>query len=188
MNTTSVRSTRPPKNQYLNNKDLLAEIKICKEKGQMSDKCARMLQLLCANIAKKGNFINYTYNDDMQGYAMMMLVRTWKSFDPSKSSNAFAFFTQCIKNSFIQFLKSEKKHRLLRDKLLIDRGMNPSFGYQESNDGHIVEDEEDYHAQKQVADSLMSSLSEYDTLMQNQGDGDSAVDEDSSTDPVGNAN
>lgn len=70
-----------------------------------------------------------TYNDDMQSYAMLMLVKTWDSFDPAKSSNPFAFFTQCIKNSFIQYLKVEKKQRDIRDEKLVDMGMNPSFGF-----------------------------------------------------------
>jgi DNA-directed RNA polymerase specialized sigma24 family protein len=117
------------KNLYLNNKDLLAEVKKSKRKGEMSDRLARMLQMLCARYAKKGNFINYTYNQDMQAYAMMMLVRTWNSFNPEKSSNPFAFFTQCIKNSFIQYLNQEKRQRNIRDLALVDQGLNPSFGF-----------------------------------------------------------
>lgn len=71
-----------------------------------------------------------TYNDDMQGYAMMMLVKSWASFKPEKSDNPFAFYTQCIKNSFKQFLNQEKRHRTIRDALLVDSGMNPSYAYE----------------------------------------------------------
>lgn len=118
-----------PKN-YLNNKDLLAEVVLSKSQEKMSDKLAHMLQTLCARYGKKGNFANYTYNDDMQAYAMMMLVRTWNSFKPEKSNNPFAFFTQCIKNSFIQFLNQERRQRDIRDSLLVDNGLNPSLTYQ----------------------------------------------------------
>lgn len=71
-----------------------------------------------------------TYNEDMQAYAMLMLVKTWNSFDPAKSSNPFAFFTQCIKNSFIQFLNQEKRQRDVRDVMLVDKGMSPSYTFQ----------------------------------------------------------
>lgn len=114
---------------YLSNKELLAEVKRSKEAGQMSNALAMMLQLLCSKYAKKGNFINYSYNEDMQAYALMMLVRTWNSFDPEKSNNPFAFFTQCIKNSFIQYLNQEKRQRDVRDVMLIDQGLNPSYGF-----------------------------------------------------------
>lgn len=120
---------RKPKN-YLNNRDLLAEVLKSKEVGKMSDKLAHMLTLLCARYARRGQFAAYTYNDDMQAYAMMMLVRTWNAFNPEKSNNPFAFFTQCIKNSFIQYLNQEKRHRVIRDELMVDNGLNPSYNYQ----------------------------------------------------------
>ncbi len=129
---------------YLSNKELLAEIKRSKEAGHMSNALAMMLQLLCSKYAKKGNFINYSYNEDMQAYALMMLVRTWNSFDPEKSNNPFAFFTQCIKNSFIQYLNQEKRQRDVRDVMLIDQGMNPSYGFGDgtSHSGAAFEDEQ----------------------------------------------
>lgn len=121
-------SKRPVK--YLNNRDLLAQVILSKKQMRMSNELAKMLQLLTSRYAKKGNFSGYTYNEDMQGYAMLMLVKTWNSFDPAKSSNPFAFFTQCIKNSFIQFLNSEKRQRDIKDEVLVDGGMMPSYSYQ----------------------------------------------------------
>jgi DNA-directed RNA polymerase specialized sigma subunit len=101
----------------------------------MTRELAKMLQLLCYRYANKGNYINYTYNDDMQAYAMMMLCKTWNAFDPEKSSNPFAFYTQCIKHSFSQFLNSEKRQRDIRDAILVDNGLNPSFTYQMEHTG-----------------------------------------------------
>jgi DNA-directed RNA polymerase specialized sigma subunit len=124
------KATTKKKKNYLNNKDLLAEVIKSKEQDQMTDKLAKMLQMLCARYATRAQFANYTYNEDMQAYAMMMLVRTWRSFDPNKSKNPFAFFTQCIKNSFIQMLNKEKQQRNVRDELLVDQGLNPSYTYQ----------------------------------------------------------
>lgn len=145
---------KPPKNTYLNNRDLLEEVKKSKKRKQMTDKFAKMLQLLCAKYAKKGNFINYTYNEDMQAYALLMLVRTWDSFDPAKSQNAFAFFTQCIKNSFIQYLNQEKRQRVIRDLLLVDQGMSPSFSFKETEEARAPDDEQNLEDQKGVVDLL----------------------------------
>jgi len=115
---------------YLSNKDLLEEVIKSKQQGQMSNTLARQLQLLTTRYAKKGNFASYTYLDDMKAYAMLMLVKTWKSFEQEKSQNPFAFFTQCIKNSFIQYLNQERRQRDIRDGLLVDKGMLPSYTYQ----------------------------------------------------------
>lgn len=123
-------SAKPKKKvNYLNNKDMLAEVIASKQRGEMSNELAKMLMTLSHRYAMKGCYINYSFNEDMRAYAQMMLVRTWKSFDPNKSSNPFAFFTQCIKNSFIQFLQTEKKYRTMKDEVLIDLGFNPSHTY-----------------------------------------------------------
>ncbi len=158
-NPKAPATTKSGKPIYLKNKDLLEEVKRCKQTGVMSDTLARMLQLLCAKYAKKGNYVNYTYNEDMQAYAMLMLVRTWASFNPEKSSNPFAFYTQCIKHSLIQYLNQEKRHRMIRDTLLVEQGLDPSFSFQESySDSHIVDDEEDYQHLQQIHHETNSQL------------------------------
>lgn len=136
------------KSNYLNNKDLLTQVVLSKEQGRMTDRLAHMLQTLAARYGKKGNFANYTYNEDMQAYAMLMLVRTWSSFDPEKSSNPFAFFTQCIKNSFIQYLNQERRQRDVRDELLIENGLSPSHTYLSDHEARLRDHEEiDAHDQ-----------------------------------------
>ncbi len=121
---------RRTKHDYIDKKELLAEVIACKEVDVMSNKLAKMLQLIAKKFAQSRNLAGYTYSDDMQAFAMMMLVKTWRAFKPEKSSNAFAFYTQCIKNSFIQFLNQEKAHRNVRDKLIVAHGGLPSYTYQ----------------------------------------------------------
>lgn len=121
---------RRTKHDYIDKKELLAEVIACKEVDVMSDKLAKMLQLIAKKFAQSRNLAGYTYSDDMQAFAMMMLVKTWRAFKPEKSNNAFAFYTQCIKNSFIQFLNQEKAHRNVRDKLIVAHGGLPSYTYQ----------------------------------------------------------
>lgn len=162
-----VKVTTPPKTKrktnYLNNKDLLAEVLESKSQKKMTDKLAKMLQLLTAKYAKKGNFASYTYNDDMQAYAMMSLVKTWNSFNPQKSKNPFAFFTQCIKNSFIQYLNTERRHRDLRDVMLVDKGLTPSYTYQmmHAERAHVLHEE----GQQEQAESFPDSNKEENGLL-----------------------
>lgn len=120
------------KRNYLNNKDMLAQLALSKQQDKMTNTLAHMLQTLAARYAKSKNFANYTYNDDMQAYAVMMLVKTWKSFNPERSQNPFSFFTQCIQNSFKQYLNQERRHRDIRDSILVQHGLDPSYTYQEA--------------------------------------------------------
>jgi DNA-directed RNA polymerase specialized sigma24 family protein len=150
--------------KYLNNRDLLAEVVKSKQQGKMTNELAKMLTLLTARYGKKGNFSGYTYNEDMQAYAMMMLVRTWNSFDPEKSSNPFAFFTQCIKHSFIQYLNQEKRQRTIRDELLVDNGLTPSYNYQMEYEDSLAHDEEDHEQHMKDANALEEQQQENDLL------------------------
>lgn len=129
-----VIKAKKPRN-YINNKDLLIQLALSKEQDQMTNDLVKMLTTLCDRYGAKSNFGGYSYLDDMKAYAMYMLVRTWRAFKPEKSSNPFAFFTQCIKNSFIQFLKKERIERDIRDQLLVENGLNPSYAYGEGDDG-----------------------------------------------------
>jgi len=139
---------------YLNNKELLIALKESNDNKKMSDTLAKMLQKLCARYATKGNWVNYSWNEDMQAYAMFMLTRTWQSFNAEKGSNPFAFFTQCIKHSFVQYLNTEKRHRNIRDTLIVQQGLSASFGFMEDSDQHFVDDEQDYEFHKSAASQL----------------------------------
>ena len=117
------------KTNYLNNKDMLAEVKASLDQDSPTPKLSRMWMLLVKRYSSRVNFSGYTYRDDMEAYALYMICRTWKSFNPERSSNPFAFFTQCIKHSFYQFLNKEKRQRDIRDELLVYSGLNPSHTY-----------------------------------------------------------
>ncbi len=130
---------------YLSNASLLDELKRCHEKGKMTDEMAKMLRLLTDRYASKPSLAGYP--EDMRQYAMYMLVRTWKAFKPELSQNPFAFFTQCIKNSFYQYLNREKRQRMIRDRLAIMSGLTPSHGCQ-------VDHEEQQRANRDMGDMI----------------------------------
>lgn len=132
-NTTKYNIPPPTKRKvnYLNNRDLLKQVIVSKKKGKMSDELANMLMLLVKRYALKSNWNGYTYNEDFQGEALMNLCKSWHMFNEKKYSNAFAFYTQAIKNSFIQILNKERKYRNIRDALLVNSGQMPSNAYQQ---------------------------------------------------------
>lgn len=118
---------------YLNNADILIQVRLSKEQGRMTNELAKMLMLLCQRYATKGSLAGYSYNEDMQSFALMSLCKTWATFDCERGKNPFAYYTQCIKNSFNMFLGAEKKQRNIRDALLVTNGLTPSYTYQLEN-------------------------------------------------------
>ena len=131
------KPTGEPKVFYLKNAELLAEVIRCKEAGKLSNTLAKMLYMLTSRYATKPNFSGYTYIDDMIAEALADLCKNALKFKPERSSNPFAFYTQCIHNSFLGYLNNEKKHRRIRDAMLVEIGENPSFNFQEEYRNNI---------------------------------------------------
>lgn len=124
--------TKPAKN-YINNKDMLAEIIKSKEQNGMTDKFARMILLLTERYGSQGKYRDYTYVDDMKGHAIYTVCKVWNSFDAEKYSNPFAYFTQTIKRAFWQFMFKEENHRDIRDAILVKEGESPSHAFDDKN-------------------------------------------------------
>lgn len=131
LNLDLTKKKKIPK-YYLTNADLLPEVIKSKELGRMTDRLASMLVLLTESYSKKSSWFGYSYREDMVADALLNLCRNALKFDPNISKNPFAYYTQCIKTSFLQYLLDEKKHRYIRDSLLVEAGQNASFSFMDS--------------------------------------------------------
>ena len=118
------------KKNYLNNKSLLAEVIKSKEQGGITDELANMFVVLVNKYSNKNNWGGYTFKEEMAGDALLLLCRTWDKFDHERFDNAFAYYTQIVKNAFLMRINKEKKHRDTRDALLVDSGLLPSYSAQ----------------------------------------------------------
>src|SRR3974390_1501786 len=72
--------------------------------------------LICNKLSTKGNFINYSYRDEMISDAIENCVAAIDSFDPDKSKNPFAYFTQIAWYAFIRRITKEKKQTYIKHK------------------------------------------------------------------------
>jgi len=103
-------------NGYFNNKH-----------GKATDKLALMWLKLVDRYATRGNVRGYTYNDEMKGQAILQLSQIGLQFDESKSNNPFAYYTAAVTNSFVRVINIEKRNQNIRDDILEQNGLNPSY-------------------------------------------------------------
>jgi len=116
---------------YLSNKDIMIEVLLSKAAGRINDKLINMLMVLTRKCAQRPCFASYPYKDDMISEALTNLCQNALKFNSEKFSNAFTFYTTCIHHSFYHYLNHEKRHRRIRDELLVELGENPSFNFTE---------------------------------------------------------
>lgn len=124
---------------YLTNSKLLPEVHRAKGLNKVTNELATMLMMLTRKYAQRPCFSGYTYKEDMISEALANLCQNALKFNPEISQNPFAWYTTCIHNSFLQFLNIEKKHRKIRDQMLIDIGENPSYNFTNEYNSHRKE-------------------------------------------------
>ena len=61
------------------------------------------------HLSYRPNFINYTYRDEMIADGIENCVQYSYNFNPEKSKNPFAYFTQIIYYAFVRRIQKEKK-------------------------------------------------------------------------------
>ena len=88
---------------------------------------------IATHLAYKPNFINYTYREDMVSDGIENCLQYVKNFNPEKSKNPFAYFTQIIYYAFLRRIAKEKKQSHVRNKM-IERDAYDSFTTMEGDD------------------------------------------------------
>lgn len=137
-------------NNYIDNKTFYEAIKKHKELVKASiaeDKPKPILPnylgeciLLIANrLATKPNFINYSYKDEMIADGIENCIMYIDNFDPEKSTNPFAYFTQIIYFAFLRRIQKEKKHLYIKHQVYMQSAITEElFNLQDGDDGEGV--------------------------------------------------
>ena len=114
---------------YVDNKKFFAEMvawkKLVKEaedlddpKPQVTEYIGECFLLIAERLSTRPNFINYPFRDDMIGDAIENCLMYASNFDPDKSSNPFAYFTQITYFAFLRRIKKEKDQDKIKYKLM----------------------------------------------------------------------
>ena len=122
---------RTPKRSehYVNNKEFLqalenyfAEVERAALNDQPKPQIPRYIGECFLKIANhlsyKPNFVNYMFKDDMICDGIENCVRYISNFNPEKSKNPYAYFTQIIYYAFLRRISQEKKQLEIKNKIL----------------------------------------------------------------------
>ena len=133
-------------NHYIDNKVFLAEmtkykmaIEIALEQGkkkpQIPRYAAEAFMKIAENLSHKPNFLSYSFRDEMVADAIENCVMYASNFDPKKSSNPFAYFTQIAYYAFLRRIQREKKQLYVKYKSTEQAGILDEFEQLELEDG-----------------------------------------------------
>ena len=148
---------------YVNNKEFLAAIivhrdnvALAKARGEPKPRISNYLGECFLKIATllsfKPNFVNYMFKEDMISDGIENCVQYIHNFDPEKSQNPFAYFTQIIHYAFLRRIQKEKKQLEIKNKIL------ERSGYSEVFDDNNTLDGSNYSDYNQIKDAVHAKL------------------------------
>ena len=114
---------------YVNNREFLDALVVykmqcaeAKEKGKPRPRIPNYIGecflKIATHLSYKPNFVNYMFRDDMICDGIENCVQYIDNFNPEKSTNPFAYFTQMIYFAFLRRIAKEKKQLEIKSKIL----------------------------------------------------------------------
>jgi|TARA_B100000900_G_scaffold255423_1_gene217639 hypothetical protein len=158
---TNMPRTRKRSEHYVNNKEFLAaiieykrqvreaaekefpgitdqELKTWKSpnKPRITNYLGECFLKIATHLSYKPNFVNYMFKDDMVCDGIENCIQYINNFNPEKSQNPFAYFTQIIHYAFLRRIQREKKQMEIKNKILERSGFDEVFVDNNTLDGN----------------------------------------------------
>ena len=115
--TSTGRKRKKPsdKPHYVNGKEFEDAIREYYRTDQITNYLGESLKKIAIGLSYAGNFINYSYKDEMVGDAMVKMYQAlkFKKFKLDHGFKPFSYFTTIAFHAFISRIKKEKKHHQL---------------------------------------------------------------------------
>lgn len=122
--------TKTPKKKsshYIDNKLFYTEMvkyhRACQEASAAGEErpvvpeyVGKCIMLIATRLATRPNFIGYSYKEEMIGDGIENCLTYIHNFNPDKSNNPFAYFTQIIYFAFLRRIQKEKKQLYIKHK------------------------------------------------------------------------
>lgn len=123
--------TKKAKVNYINNPDFLiaiteyrnsvrAAVKDQKPRPHVPRYIGECFIKIANRLSHKPNFINYSFREEMISDGIENCLQYIDNFDPDKSQNPFAYFTQIIYFAFLRRIEKEKKNLYVKYKMAED--------------------------------------------------------------------
>jgi len=152
---------RATKENYVNNKEFLDALMVYRQqvavaiesdktKPRIPNYIGECFLKIATHLSYKPNFVNYMFREDMISDGIENCVQYIDRFNPEKSTNPFAYFTQIIYFAFLRRIQREKKQLEIKAKILersgfdevlhMDSHSGDMMGYNNSSDMNSIKE------------------------------------------------
>ena len=133
---------------YVNNKEFLEAITVYRNsvikardnddtRPRVPNYIGECFLKIATHLSYKPNFVNYMFREDMICDGIENCLQYIDNFNPEKSSNPFAYFTQIIYYAFLRRIQKEKRQLEIKSKILEKSGYQEVM-YTDTYDGDMA--------------------------------------------------
>ena len=159
---------------YVNNADFLAALveykracdeaeKTGKTDPQIPNYIGECFLKIAEHLSRKPNFISYSFRDEMISDGIENCLMYFRNFNPDKSKNPFAYFTQIIYYAFLRRIMKEKKQLYVKYKA------TEQFGI--LDEGEMYEDAEGNMKQFELYDNISEFIYNFEESKRKKKEG-----------------
>ena len=129
------------------------------EQPPVTDYIGECFLKIATHLSYRPNFINYTYRDEIISDGIENCLHYVKNFNPEKSTNPFAYFTQIIYYAFLRRIAKEKKQTNVKNKMIekneftsytVMDGDDTGYSVQGFDPNIMLPDEDVYKTKKKI--------------------------------------
>ncbi len=153
---------------YVNNRDFLEAIvaykgKVAraslagKDKPRVPNYIGDCFLKIATHLSYKPNFVNYMFREDMICDGIENCLQYIDNFNPEKSSNPFAYFTQIIYYAFLRRIQKEKRQLEIKSKILEKSGYQEVM-YTETYDGDMAGMNQSYSDMGSIKENIETRM------------------------------
>lgn len=133
-----------------------------REKPTITNSLAKKFMDIVNGIARRPNFHNYSFLDDMKSRAIENCFRKANHFDPTKSNNPFGYYSRVIWREFLNVIEEEEWQSYLKAKAFYNHEASFSAMSQDDDVDLTVEgfsvpyfDVDDFEQRKGILDKKL---------------------------------
>jgi hypothetical protein len=133
---------------YINNADFLKALidyRLACDEAKRNDKqdpivpnyIGECFIKIAEHLSRKPNFVSYSFRDEMIADGIENCIMYFRNFNPDKSTNPFAYFTQIIYFAFLRRITREKKQLYVKYKATEQYGILDEGEMYEDSEGKM---------------------------------------------------
>ena len=153
---------------YVNNREFLEAIvaykgKVAraslagKDKPRVPNYIGDCFLKIATHLSYKPNFVNYMFREDMICDGIENCLQYIDNFNPEKSSNPFAYFTQIIYYAFLRRIQKEKRQLEIKSKILEKSGYQEVM-YTETYEGDMAGMNQSYSDMGSIKENIETRM------------------------------